>query len=387
MLLLLAAQPTALAAVRTARPRARRHAPPAPCIDAYTDAYIDAVQRATGHHAQLPASWASPCARPVRRTVTFRVPPNTIVGGFGDRLLGMVTVFYVALANGAAFGVVWETPYRLDAYFDLPCSMGPPAGAATVHAVDMWEHFETRAWQQSLGDVVYHTNARHWHGVVAAAAADASPDNLVRALRLHELDQATLFKLAIDVILGAPTPKLSRAAARALPQRGAPIVGVQIRVGGHQPKFLDAASRHTPESAACFGPEAHRLCEALGGCGAVFLTTDSRDAASMFKKSYARACRRRCARILDTPGDVLHTDRTNATDVAGFAPETLDALWTKSVLDWWLLFKRSDALVVSRSGFGETAGWASSAVGVRRLALQAAGVTRCRFGDLTSNLL
>jgi len=391
--LLLTPSPSPAAAARVARGRPRALAAAAAatrrpdCDDSYVLKLAAAIQYATGRAVRPPPELL-PCGRAQRRTSTFRVPPALIVGGFGDRLLGMVTVFYAALAQDAVFGVDWTSPYKMATYFQLPCATTTPLAAVNVTAVDVWDHFETDAWRLDVpADVVYHTNARHWLRVVQSGAAAAPAPSLLRALRLHELDQTTLFRVAVDALLGAPTPKLAARAASALPA-GAPVVGVQIRVGGSQPKFLDSATRHTLDSAACFGPEVARQCASLRRC-TVFLTADSHAAALLFKKAYKRACAaapRRCGGVVEVRGDVLHTDRTNATDVAELAPELVDRLWTKSVLDWWLL-KQADALVISRSGFGETAGWASAARSARRLTLQPEGVTKCEFGELTDELL
>jgi hypothetical protein len=373
-----------IVAVDAARPQVVN--PPRACGDTYVHRLASAVERATGRAVHVPPS-LMPCADPDRRrTVTFSVPPDKIVGGFGDRLLGMVTAFYAALATDAVFGVDWASPYPLSAFFYVPCASNAQPGAVIVDAIDVWTHFTEHEYRANGHDVVYRTNARHWATVVNASAAKG----MVGALHLHDMDERTLFRVAVDALLGAPTPKLALAAARALPA-GAPVVGVQIRVGGRQPKFADSAARHQPASAACFGAEAHRACRSLrpGPC-TLFLTTDSLAAAAAFKRAYGHACGRDCARVVEVEGDVLHTDRTTAADVAGLAAADVDRLWTKSVVDWFLL-KRADALVISRSGFGETAAWAGGGARaggearvVRQLVLQEAAPGACAFRGLAA---
>jgi hypothetical protein len=141
------------------------------CDDAYIHRLTSAVEHATGRTVRVPSS-LMPCADPGRRrTVTFAVPPITLVGGFGDRLLGMVTAFYAALATDAEFGVDWARPYPLSTYFEVPCASTAPPGAVAVDAIDVWTHFAEYEYRSNGRDVVYHTNARHWGGVVNASTA------------------------------------------------------------------------------------------------------------------------------------------------------------------------------------------------------------------------
>ena len=40
-------------------------------------------------------------------------------GGFGDRMRGMVTTYYLALMSNSSFSVDWSTPYNLSDYFSV----------------------------------------------------------------------------------------------------------------------------------------------------------------------------------------------------------------------------------------------------------------------------
>jgi len=69
--------------------------------------------------------------------------------------------------------------------------------------------------------------------------------------------------------------------------------------------------------------------------------------------------------VFHVPGVIAHTDRSS------IAEDRAKDVWLKSILDWWVL-KHASALVVSRSGFGETAAVASDASLALRLRLPSA---------------
>ena len=48
------------------------------------------------------------------------------IGGFGDRVRGMVTAYYLALMTNSSFSVDWAKPYNLSDYFAvLSCVVQP----------------------------------------------------------------------------------------------------------------------------------------------------------------------------------------------------------------------------------------------------------------------
>lgn len=82
-------------------------------------------------------------------------------------------------------------------------------------------------------------------------------------------------------------------------------------------------------------------------------------------------------------GSIAHTD------VSRVAKEHAKDVWLKSNMDWWML-KHAPGLVISRSGFGETAAMASGAKTAPRLKLfsatrgtsKAGESNKCEFEDI-----
>jgi hypothetical protein len=288
--------------------------------------------------------------------VAFQVQSGG-AGGFGDRMMGMVTTFYLALLTGGAFAVNWTSPYDLHTYFELPrltASLGhacspSPLGDVAIDAVDppKWDALSAGPLATLPGQrTLVYTNARHWPALVRDVYPAAGA-----CLGLSSLSNRQLFKLAADTALGRPAEKLRAAyqKARATIPAHTLLVGVQIRTGGDGQSWPDPV-RHPPESADCFAAEAVRSCSAATHRCAVFLTSDSRAAATRFRA--AVAAHHDPPTVIEYEGPILHTDRSSDAVDGGNDP------WLKSVLDWWML-RKADHLIVSRSGYGETAAWAS----------------------------
>lgn len=337
-------------------------------------------------------------------------------GGFGDRLLGMVTSYYFALMTKSSFEIKWTQPYKLGDYFIVPSCAGvknpqqrmkgfghitdreatffPISNQVARNAISNWTYFTDYLFLNDIGkSVEISTNSFHWTDIVQHDAFESRAESL----GLSTLSQAQLFKLAIDELLGNPTSVLKdsyttvlRRLAGGLKPNGLPYVGVQIRLGGSNNGPVagwEDLSRHSLEQVPCFATEAVRLCRRMN-IRSIFVTADSEEAVQLFTNTVYREFKSEGSPfpppiVVHVPGDIAHTDLSyvkhdHAKDV-----------WLKSILDWWVL-KHATALVVSRSGFGETAAMASNARAALRLKICPAGKspskpengTRCEFEDL-----
>ena len=114
------------------------------------------------------------------------------------------------------------------------------------------------------------------------------------------------------------------------------------------------------------------------------MTADSEEAVRAFEDAVSRESASSSSSshsppplVVQVPGIIGHTDRSSVVT------EHAQHVWLKSILDWWAL-KHAVALVISRSGFGETAALASDVKSALRLKLSsaAAGVSS-QAGDST----
>ena len=358
--------------------------------------------------------------------VTFALNKHGVSGGFGDRLRGMVTTYYLAVMTNSSFAVHWTHPYNLRDYFivascnahersrnhdqiptievtaidSLASTPLPANGAITRTAIDNWKYFSEFSFMEDTGEnVEIHTNSFHWKEVVRHPAFRKR----AASLGLSNLTQAELFKLAIDELLHSPTSTV-RESFDSVKQRLAggsheeesnasvPYIGVQIRLGGRNGGAVsgwDDPARHSLEDVDCFAAEAVRLCHKTH-IKSIFVTADSDEAVRKFEDAVAEKSAGECSScpppiVAQVPGSIGHTDRSTVSS------EHAGDVWLKSILDWWAL-KHAAALVISRSGFGETAALSSDAETALRLKLSSAavgvssqagdGIGKCEFEDI-----
>lgn len=390
-----------------------------------------------------------------RRVVNFALPDEHTAkvekwwaGGFGDRLLGMVTALFLAVLTDSGFAVEWRWPYDIHEFFDLrECNISPTmstssaprvsasqviseneealAGNTTVLrntlAQDLWNYFSDGNFAQDNGkNLILWSNARHWQELVR----HPSTRTRAQALGINKLSRKELFKLGVESLFRRPSKllvdsharlmrefstrerasvrrkgdSLSRTSGERVSDERSPnfkdtklLVGVQIRTGGDGDGWSDPLRHPVSSASSCFAAEAASICLTRRACS-VFLTADSKRAASLFVRRYTKLVegyreqqqktsmknwasrserRQPPAIVIQTPGIIAHTDRSTLLEDGDAASQA----WLKSVLDWWTL-KSADYLLISRSGFGETAAWASSAQVVRRLQLGGGGGLR-----------
>lgn len=360
------------------------------------------------------------------KVTTFALNPNGASGGFGDRLRGMVTTYYLAIMTNSSFEIDWTRPYNLTDYFAVPSCDGherakhqkqSAAGSGDVVAMsfelpgdgkiirtahDDWKYFTDSLFIDDTGkNVEIHTNSFHWKEVVRHEEFRER----AASLNLSNLSQAELFKLAIDELLRNPTSvviesfesvmrRLSAGSHDEESSVSVPYVGVQVRLGGRNNGDVsgwDDPSRHSLEEVDCFAAEAMRLCR-LMHIKSIFVTADSEEAARKFEDAVAQqaaAARSSSSNpppppiVVQVPGNIGHTDRSIV------ASEHARDVWLKSIMDWWVL-KHASALVISRSAFGETAAAASDVKVAQRLKIsptavpQKAGKRRngCEFQNI-----
>jgi hypothetical protein len=300
------------------------------------------------------------------------------VGGWGDQVRGMVTTFYAAALTHRGFAATWSPLFSVDDYFETHLTTYSRAddaaktAAPVIDAANNYIYFQNRDAINALlalnGTVVAHTNAFQWAELARQPQLRAAAE----LLGVVGLSQEALYVLAVQVMLPRPVPAveahvnaaLGRAAetriefgrrmAHGSRRRHSLTIGVQIRTGGvGEPwqEWQEGLLRTPLAGADCFAAEAARLC---GGIRClVYLTADSGAAAARFRTALAAAAGAAAA-VVEHAGPILHTDRGAPAAALGEPPTDP---WQKTFVDWTAL-SQVDALLMSRSGFGWTAGWA-----------------------------
>jgi len=189
-------------------------------------------------HSHVMSLTTAACPGTQQPTLVF-----TTIGGFGDRLKGMVTAYYAALLTHAKFRVSWTVPSPIAPYFDVDPALlwekdntglsdNPDyepfethlvvPGASAVDVIDVYVFFTDPANDLLAGlappangtVTVLRTNAPSWLEVVRHPS-------LRRAAELYglaDLSRRDLFVLAVQAVLRRFKPVVMEAALSALPK-------------------------------------------------------------------------------------------------------------------------------------------------------------------------
>jgi hypothetical protein len=335
----------------------------------------------------------------------------------------MVQLFYYALLSNHGFAMDWTQPYKLTDFFDVASFARSEYGISleSAHAnrgpLSQPMEVTTEFFQDGHDirtDLPVNTS-------VAIRSANHRWIDIVRNPHLRDtaiqygligLTREELFRLALDVLILGPRPavvsqadSVLAAMGMAKPQRltyiahrqpgSTPVmvtsksrsslsvqgvlVGIQLRTGAHGASWQNRdPPRHSLGTVACFAAEVVRDCRTWKTCYVVF-TSDSEQAASLFRTHIDEAVKNLALqtnqpgmsipdiRVGESSGEIMHVYKRSVDG----RPPTSDE-WLKTMVDWYLL-RQSDALILSRSGFGWTAAWAGAAVNVRQLALDPDG--------------
>lgn len=281
-------------------------------------------------------------------TIVFRCSAFDICGGWGDRLRGIVTLFYLALVTDSYFDIVSTRHLDLATLYPLIRARRPkykPNDTVTNLIVNDMTFLKTHDLNRHIIRQTVHTfmcNAATWNWIkLNPHVAEA-----VTAYNLHKLTTLDMFRVVILLYFGETSNVLYdhvKLHMNDLERHSCLKVGVQIRTGGYG--LWNDPQRHPPQSGNMFGFLAVQQC--TRSC-ALFLTTDSEVAKQVFMDHVRNFSH--IERVLTTPGQPIHVDRQ-------LQPGASYAARLKSYIDWELL-RHMDTLIISRSGFGETAAWA-----------------------------
>jgi hypothetical protein len=273
-------------------------------------------------------------------------------------LRGMVFAFTAALLSDSAFMIRHPVPFEMSTVFDdvtfrhralfvdptvlNGLSDGTVYNLMNIFNPDGIKNWDLRSLLKTSPVVLIRSNEFLWRTLIEnAQLADRAVE-----YGLDRLTTFDLFRLFAHLYLRHPAPEIAaqvQAYVRKMTLEEAHVkVGVHIRTGGDVPGMDDPKLPH--QAAKVFAQQVANHC-ADKKC-AVFFASDSEIAAGIFKDEMKMLAP--SAPIVKTEGRPWHLDRSGGTN----------ADYTKSFLDWILLC-RMDYLVISRSGFGETASWFS----------------------------
>jgi hypothetical protein len=326
------------------------------------------------------------------RLMNYLCDRNAFCGGLGDRLRGMYTTVFHAILTGAAFHVSDTKPFDDTLFFDrssiyvddtsdlLKCR--PMARVASWQNMDVPDDHNlhvnfTKEW--SNFDVI---DVRSNQLPYSSVFGNVEFSHVLRNIGLHGVPFEISMSAVIHIIYGRPSPwmgqKISHleSAIDSVCGMQSYKVGVQLRTAGQKKRFSDG----TEYSKEGFGSFEHRIKnfarQATDRCRThnsdsccIFLTADDEEAFRLLSNAVdPRGAYSQAVAHVDifrsVAGNVsivynsgstapIHLDRSTG-EGPGFFEEA-----TKTYLEWYVLAHYMDFLVVSYSGFGESAALAN----------------------------
>ena len=266
-------------------------------------------------------------------------------GGLGDRLRGMVTSFYIALATDRLFLIDEDEARSLKLgfkpshqYLEHATSVNltqkqSPLMESFIDASMLNIDFQKR-W--SGHDVVrLRTNAFIWRDIINQSGA-------YKGILLG-LSTFDMFRVAFFLMCNQPSHQVTESIKNYMSafNPGSMKIGVHMRLGGSWGDAVRVPAQYISSFAK-------RVADICNGTCVVYIATDNKEAQLSFKNMVALYGKN--ITLVAPSHDIVHIDRNSQA-------HTQDAI-LGVFIDWHLL-RLMDYLVISRSGFSQTASWAS----------------------------
>ena len=297
---------------------------------------------------------------PQSSKVIFTCTRAELCGGLGDRFKGFVSTFVLAVLLNARFVVLWDTPDPINNFYHMSAQSLRDEDLGSCQNRTNWswlnEHTDlekltflrntdfAKLWSSS-DCINVHLNGAVWnHFIMNTYFAPTSA-----LYDLHRFSKREVFQLVMDLHFWRPRPALSALVWEiGSSLNNGKHVGVQMRLGGRWGDPVRYGG-NLDKIVGCFVQESIRMCgtlESAGDCS-IFLTSDSPTSSALFKEQMQL----QGVQVITTPGESVHIERHHDT------VSLEDQVNTFAV---WEMLKRMNLLVISRSGFGETASWAGN---------------------------
>lgn len=291
-------------------------------------------------------------------------------GGFGDRIRGVLTTFYLALMSKNCFTMKWTNPMPLEYSFEFSKYDVNMNRAKQVNAVDDFLNVLTPesvvAAVTTKEDVLVRTNSFQWKEIVQNPHFDTAMKESFPLL--SGLNDFELAHIALRIIFSHPTKTIQDKVdsyVRQLDKKNSLTIGIQMRL--NEGRYGPPQADNFKFSSNCFAEEMARMCieyyrnaTHTAGCS-FFLTSDlayESEVAEMKKTLASRLGSKGISfKLIQSEGAPSHLDRDSTTAERH----------AKTFIDW-LMLQKTHLLIISRSGYGETSSWYSKAPTVRYLA-------------------
>ncbi|EPZ34199.1 hypothetical protein ROZALSC1DRAFT_27776 [Rozella allomycis CSF55] len=286
-----------------------------------------------------------------KNKLTFRCHEHPC-GGLGDRMRGAIFVFYLSLFTNRRYDFNWDFPHPIELFIDTPSFI------KHTYKSDENPHIIYHIDNYSL-DWVRNTNfVKDWEKF---SNVEIRSNNYLWLHLFENQHFQEIINRKFSYLKGLNKFELTHIAMNILFNESPSVIlkinnilknvpsmykiGIQHRTGDKE--FGVDWIRHSPRSGACLATQAVKVCKESKIKCAFFITSDSPKSLLKIKSIISKDSKDHI--FMDSPGIIKHVDmpgKTNSTD--------FEENYSKTYVDWFLL-SRMDALIISRSGFGELA--------------------------------
>ena len=331
----------------------------------------------------------------ILKFLSYMCRGTTVCGGLGDRVKGLIPLFYAAIWSDRVFHIEWLKPVDLNCYFKInenwyrvDKSIYDRNRKLSRSSYDKirWEylvdHLENDKLLRDFEDPDFVSNISQWNSfsittnrLKALEPIFSNPSffnrthdifpGLTTGMIGNDLDYSMIVSVGLRSILSSPQKRLTQLMEQFLilneidPSKFDDSswlkIGVQIRT--FTPTWSETNQpRVAIDHVTCFDEKVGQIVENYAGKRkvAVFLTGDNANATRVFRQH------------LPSNKNIILLDTSQAQTILNVSLTHLDKsevsknpnkAWNEMAqvfLDW-LMLRRMDFLLISRSGFGETA--------------------------------
>mmetsp|Transcript_10099 Transcript_10099/g.28961 ORF Transcript_10099/g.28961 Transcript_10099/m.28961 type:complete len:412 (-) Transcript_10099:39-1274(-) len=274
----------------------------------------------------------------VTRTIIFRCTDRC--GGLGDRLRGIITIFYAALLLGCRFRIEMESPFPMSDFFEPTCEAFRLSHAEHSYAplLDNFCNDDIRSENVDLnnyffgrGDsvVAVKSNAEYWQNVIR----NRHVKETLLVKRLRALNFVETGHLALNMLFGRPTFSILTDVVR-------PLVSLHLRTGDYSIGRQNLSSSVLRRIEEQVQVAKAWLKENRVHNFSLFVSSDNEEAVRVTHEAMHAPYR-----VAPFRGDILHVDIHQDRPREGYS---------RTIQDWAAL-GMSDLLVMGTTGFPFTA--------------------------------